>query len=159
MSASKAASDSLYIKTVDSTAVIGTGIEAINSNLTLDSNIIRNNYTGYYGGGTIGGTITNNTFEDNEYQGMDLYGDCFNMTITGNNFYRNAIPLNGTNRWKWAGISIGYRNISTASSIMIEGNTFTETMRGKTHRYGSKIPTTGFSLIVRDISLPPTRSG
>jgi len=147
----KASADSFASKGLDSASCIGTGIVALNSNITLDNNIIRNNYTGYYGGGNIQGDITNNTFEDNEYQGMDLYGTAFNMTITGNNFYRNAIPLNGTNGWEWAGISIGYRDISTTSSINIESNTFTGNHAGaRCTRYGEIIPAATFNLTIRD---------
>jgi len=146
----KASADSFASKGLDSASCIGTGIVALNSNLTLDNNIVRNNYTGYYGGGNIQGTITNNTFEDNEYQGMDLFGTAFNMTITGNNFNRNAVPLNGTDMWENAGISIGYRDISAASNINIEGNTFTGNHAGaRCTRYGSIAPVASISLIIR----------
>ena len=97
----KASADTFASKGLDSASCIGTGIVASNSNITLDNNVIRNNFIGYHGGGSIQGIITNNTFEDNEYQGMDLYGDGFNMAITGNKFYRNAVPLNGSNGWEW----------------------------------------------------------
>jgi parallel beta-helix repeat protein len=131
----KALGDSSSQKGRDSTGTIGTGIVAYESNLTVTGNTIRENYTGFYSNGSIRGTITGNTFENNVFQGMDLMATSLNIAIAGNTFINNG----GVYNWPWelAGISIGYRNLTEPSFVQIENNTFLGNFAGaRCTRYG-----------------------
>jgi len=131
----KALGDSSSQKVRDSSASIGTGIISYESDLTITNNIIRENYTGFYSNGSIRGTITGNTFENNVFQGMDMMATSLNIAISGNTFINNG----GVYNWPWelAGISIGYRNLTEPSFVQIENNTFLGNFAGaRCTRYG-----------------------
>lgn len=120
----------------DSAAGPGTGIYAENCTVQMDSNTVRDNYTGFRGYLAMHGQLNANVFQDNEYQGVDCYGSVIDLTISGNEFLNNGWAYSWP--YELAGVSLGYGQLTQECVTYITGNAFKGNYAGaRCTKYGT----------------------